>query len=207
MNPDQEKVVLGHRPTKLVVISGIMSFLFVASFAAALVPVAHASTTVNVTIKNYTFTPSTITVVIGVNNTVTWTNEDTVNHAPTANDGSWGGTTGAEGGTYTHTFTVAGTFPYHCAIHPTMTGTVIVLGTGSASSTTTSSSATTVATTTTAATTPATTTTTTSVPASSTTSGGVPEFPYGSLSVALVAVMIAASYVYVRRRQMSIRPP
>jgi plastocyanin len=32
----------------------------------------------------------------------------------------------ASGQTYTQTFNTAGTVAYHCAIHPDMTGTIIV---------------------------------------------------------------------------------
>ncbi|HTZ41834.1 MAG TPA: plastocyanin/azurin family copper-binding protein [Candidatus Omnitrophota bacterium] len=30
------------------------------------------------------------------------------------------------GGTYSHTFAAAGTYSYHCSIHPSMKGTIIV---------------------------------------------------------------------------------
>jgi plastocyanin len=30
------------------------------------------------------------------------------------------------GGTYSYTFATAGTYPYHCAFHPMMTGTIVV---------------------------------------------------------------------------------
>lgn len=80
---------------------------------------------------NLNFQPVRITVVIGVNNTVVWTNMDTVAHtvvnatAPTA----FGSTTSliAAGQTWSYTFTVPGTYNYFCNIHPTnMRATVIV---------------------------------------------------------------------------------
>jgi plastocyanin len=46
----------------------------------------------------------------------------------TADDGAFNGATAAGGGTFSHLFTTTGTFAYHCAIHPSMTGTVIVSG-------------------------------------------------------------------------------
>ena len=103
-------------------------------------PPARAQTTVNVTIQNFSFNPSNITVVIGVNNTVTWTNHDAVTHTVTGNDGSWGGGV-APGATYTHTFTTAGVFDYHCSIHTYMHGSVEVLGSSSSNSSTSFSSA------------------------------------------------------------------
>lgn len=75
------------------------------------------------------FAPDTVTVVLGVNSTVMWTNSDTtgIPHTVTAKDGSWGSPTMNQGDTYIHTFTAAGTYPYYCTFHPSvMTGTVIV---------------------------------------------------------------------------------
>ena len=75
--------------------------------------------------------PEIITIQIGINNTVTWINEDDTSHGITSNDGPYGawGTVGVlkPGESYTHTFDNAGVFPYHGEPHPWMTGTVIVL--------------------------------------------------------------------------------
>jgi plastocyanin len=71
-----------------------------------------------------TFSPSSITV--SINTTVKWTNKDSMAHTVTADDGTFDSGTVSAGGTYSHTFTKAGTFGYHCAIHSGMTGTVIV---------------------------------------------------------------------------------
>jgi plastocyanin len=77
------------------------------------------------------YSPDTITVVIGVNNTVVWTNEDLVAHTVTSTSSPSGVSpfdSGLfeQGTTFTHTFTVPGVYEYHCLIHPWMTGTVIV---------------------------------------------------------------------------------
>ena len=72
------------------------------------------------------FSPTPVTVVIGVNNTVTWVNNDSAPHTVTANDASFGSGNIAPTGTYTFTFTKAGTYAYHCLYHPWMVGTVIV---------------------------------------------------------------------------------
>ena len=62
-----------------------------------------------------------------VGDTVTWTNSDAQAHTATADDASWdSGTIAGSGGTGAVTFATAGTFPYHCKIHPAMTGTVTV---------------------------------------------------------------------------------
>lgn len=74
------------------------------------------------------FTPNTITVVIGVNNTVLWTNSDVAPHTVTANDGSFGSGYLAQGESFMWTFTNPGVYKYHCLIHPWMVGTIIVKG-------------------------------------------------------------------------------
>ncbi len=73
------------------------------------------------------YSPKTITVVIGVNNTVVWKNEDTIFHTVTATDGSFNSGTIFAGQTWSHTFSQAGTYAYYfCQYHPWMKGTVIV---------------------------------------------------------------------------------
>lgn len=83
-----------------------------------------------VEIEDGAFQPATVTVAVGT--TVTWTNRDSTSHTATA-DGADG--TGAprfdtgQIGRLTfgrHTFTEAGDYPYHCDLHPTMTGMVHV---------------------------------------------------------------------------------
>lgn len=96
------------------------------------------------------YTPDTITVVIGKNNTVQWTNDDTAPHtatsdpgAPAPFDSGMQGPLTSQGGTFQFTFTTPGTYHYHCSFHAWMQGTVIVVaGSGSSSSGSTSSSAT-----------------------------------------------------------------
>ncbi len=76
------------------------------------------------------FQPATITVVIGVNNTIKWVNQDTVPHTVSSTSGpSQFGNDGtiAAGGSYTVTLTTAGTYHYQCNLHPAnMQGIVIV---------------------------------------------------------------------------------
>jgi plastocyanin len=76
------------------------------------------------------YTPDTITVVIGVNNSVTWTNDDTAAHTVTSTSASAGGCLDSgnmgSGASYTYTFTAPGTYKYDCKYHSWMIGTVVV---------------------------------------------------------------------------------
>src|SRR6202035_724619 len=79
-----------------------------------------------VSIKNFAFLPASLTVAAGT--TVTWTNNDKTAHTSTSNTGLWDSKHIAPGKSFSHTFAAAGTFPYHCAIHPGMKGTIVVTG-------------------------------------------------------------------------------
>ncbi len=75
-------------------------------------------------IQNMAFDPGTITIT--VNTTVTWTNKDAVAHTVTSDNGSFDSGNIPANGTFSHTFSTAGSFSYHCTIHPYMTGVVKV---------------------------------------------------------------------------------
>jgi plastocyanin len=70
------------------------------------------------------FAPDALTVDAGT--TVTWTNTDSVAHTSTSDASGWDSGIVAPGGHFSHSFQTAGTFQYHCAIHPGMVGTVVV---------------------------------------------------------------------------------
>jgi len=72
------------------------------------------------------FSPSAIKVVIGINSTVVWINDDSVPHTVTADDGSFSSGNLNPGDSYSFTFTSPGTYTYHCSYHSWMKGTVIV---------------------------------------------------------------------------------
>lgn len=74
-------------------------------------------------ISGSAFTPSSITVA--ANTTITWTNKDSAPHTVTSNSGAFNSGTINANGTFSHTFTAAGTYPYHCALHASMTASVI----------------------------------------------------------------------------------
>ena len=74
------------------------------------------------------FSPATVTIAAG--GSVTFRNDDDRAHTVTAKDGAFNSGTIAEGGSWKRTFKQAGTFSYLCAIHPEMTGKVVVKGSG-----------------------------------------------------------------------------
>jgi plastocyanin len=79
-----------------------------------------------VAIKATAFSPKTVTIATG--DAVKWTNRDTKNHQVVANNGSFASAAIKPGKSYTHTFRTAGTFGYRDALHPSLTGKVVVKG-------------------------------------------------------------------------------
>jgi len=82
-----------------------------------------------ITAEGLKFSPQSVEVKVG--GKVTWTNKDGAGHTttsgtPAAKDGKWEGQLPASGGTFSFTFAQAGTFSFFCAIHNSMTGTVVV---------------------------------------------------------------------------------
>jgi plastocyanin len=77
-----------------------------------------------VSVQGFAFHPGTVTVNVG--DTVTWTNNDGVQHTATANSGAFDTDAISPGSSKSVTFHSAGTFAYHCEIHPSMHGTVVV---------------------------------------------------------------------------------
>jgi plastocyanin len=86
-------------------------------------PVANA---VEVRIANLAFEPAMVPVDVGA--TVTWTNDDTVPHTVTADDGAFDSGIFDPGASFSWTFEESGTIAYHCQLHPTMEGTIEVSG-------------------------------------------------------------------------------
>jgi len=76
-----------------------------------------------VAIDNFAFSPAALKVKMGQQ--VTWTNKQGVAHTVTADGGAFDHPM-PSGATFSFTFAKAGTFAYHCTIHPFMKGTVVV---------------------------------------------------------------------------------
>ena len=89
-----------------------------ASSSSVIIPTGAAA------LGNKAYTPDDVNVAVGA--TVTWMNTDSVAHTSTSNASGWNSGTLAPGAQFSFAFQTAGTFQYHCAIHPGMIGSVIV---------------------------------------------------------------------------------
>ena len=113
-----------------------LSLLVAPLFLAAPLRAARAAlsqvqphATVQVAIQNFAFSPQTLTVALGT--TVVWTQKDSAPHTVTSDTGAWTASAMlSPGQTFSHTFTTAGTYAYHCAVHPHMTATIVVASHG-----------------------------------------------------------------------------
>lgn len=127
------------RTVPLVALVALMSACGGAPAAAP----AQAPTPVTVAVRSIAFQPATVTVPAGTE--VTWTSEDAgVAHTvtsgevgegavpgvtdakPSKPDGTFDGPLDDAGATYRFTFSKPGTYAYFCAVHPSMTGEVVV---------------------------------------------------------------------------------
>jgi amicyanin len=77
-----------------------------------------------VKIANFTFDPPTLTVKAGT--TVTWINADDIPHLVSEKDGKFRSSALDTNDKFSQTFSAAGTVEYFCAIHPHMTGKIVV---------------------------------------------------------------------------------
>jgi plastocyanin len=67
--------------------------------------------------------------MVKVGTVVTWTNRDSTPHtivSDTASPVQFSSDPLPTGASYSFTFIQAGTYPYHCSIHPSMMGTIVV---------------------------------------------------------------------------------
>jgi plastocyanin len=100
----------------------VITALVAGTLGMAVPLAAAAATTHDVSVTDFAFTPPTVSAVVG--DSVRWTfaqgsHTVTSDAAPPLFDF-------ASPGVFTQAFTAAGRFPYHCTIHPSMKGTVLV---------------------------------------------------------------------------------
>jgi|GEM_PF-1915225 len=106
----------------------LMATVLIAVYALVpLIPTvsAQSNQTVTIEIKDFKFTPDTVTVPVGAK--VIWTNKDSVSHTVTSDvAGTFGSELLKQNSTFEVTFTKAGTFDFHCEPHPFMKGKIVV---------------------------------------------------------------------------------
>jgi plastocyanin len=144
--------------------------------AALFTPLAATAATSSARIVNCPaigcFSPNPIQITAG--DTVTWRNNASVTHTATSDTGAWDTGTLASGATSgAVAFPSAGTFTYHCAIHPSMVASVIVSAAPAA----------------------------TSPPVRLAQGGGGPQFPIGAALLLLGLGLLAAGGVRRHRTQ------
>lgn len=115
------------RPRAIIATLMVCALALLTIFGSA---TSTAAADVAVTINGFAFMPATITVPVGTR--VVWTNQQPqVSHTVTSDTGGIFDSGALQTGmTFAFTFNQAGTFAYHCNIHPNMHGTVVVTAVG-----------------------------------------------------------------------------
>ncbi len=86
-----------------------------------------ATVYISESLVSWHYSPENITVVLGVNSTVTWVSHSIAYDTVTSRDGKFSSGPIAPGQTFTHTFTAPGVYDYFCEFHPWMVGSVTVV--------------------------------------------------------------------------------
>ena len=102
----------------------VLALLAAAAASAAAPPPAAPAAAVH--ISNFHFGPQVLTVAAGT--IVTFVNDDEEPHNVTAADRSYRSPILPTGARYTHLYASPGDYSYFCALHPHMTGRIVVTG-------------------------------------------------------------------------------
>ncbi len=120
-------------PIRVTVVFAVLIFASACSgnsaSAPSPTPAGDPATSVSIprgaeSLGNRAYAPDELTVQAGA--TVTWTNTDSEAHTSTSNIAGWDSGVVAPGASFSFQFPTAGTFQYHCTIHPSMVGSVVV---------------------------------------------------------------------------------
>ncbi|MDA4121281.1 MAG: plastocyanin/azurin family copper-binding protein [Thaumarchaeota archaeon] len=117
----------------IVVIAGVAAYyLFLGKGSSTPVSISISGGTGNSN-GALSFNPQILAVVVGRNNTITFTNNDNTNHSINFNivpagvsNSTIGDSILMAGQSYTVTLTVPGSYQYHCVFHNWMTGMILV---------------------------------------------------------------------------------
>lgn len=122
----QQSQPIAPRPADASLISAHPNTVQPAAAAAAAAPPPLV-----INIESFAFLPVNNTMRVPVGTNVTWVNKDPVPHTSTSDVSgqadSWDSGILQPGHNFTHAFSKAGTFSYHCNIHPFMRGTLEVV--------------------------------------------------------------------------------
>jgi plastocyanin len=72
------------------------------------------------------FDPNPFTMSLASQSEVEWGNADGTTHTVVADGGEFTSANISPGSSYSHIFTNPGTYAYHCSIHPSMVGSIVV---------------------------------------------------------------------------------
>jgi len=104
-----------------------LNFVLILMLAVSAVAFTSRTPSANpneIVIANFSFEPTTLTVKAGT--TVTWINHDDEPHTATATDKRFNSKTLDTGDRFSQEFDAPGVYNYYCALHPKMTGKIIV---------------------------------------------------------------------------------
>jgi plastocyanin len=107
--------------TVFLTVAGLAAFLAMSLLASGRPAWADDPT---IKIANFTFDPPSLTIKAGT--TVTWFNADDIPHVVTEKDGKFRSSALDTDEKFSQTFSTAGSVEYFCAIHPHMTGKIVV---------------------------------------------------------------------------------
>jgi len=95
-----------------------------ATRAMSSAPVTEGSSTHQITIDNFSFTPAELTIAPGA--IVVWVNNDDVPHTVVGTRQEFRSKALDTGDMFSYKFDNPGTYEYFCSVHPMMTGKIIV---------------------------------------------------------------------------------
>lgn len=119
--------------TALVIVSLAYAGATTYAISATSPQFGHGSAVVYISesLVSWHYSPENITVVLGVNSTVTWVSHSVSFDTVTSKDGKFSSGPIAPGQTFTKEFTSPGVYDYYCEYHPWMVGSVTVVAPGS----------------------------------------------------------------------------
>ncbi|HEY2678944.1 MAG TPA: cupredoxin family copper-binding protein [Steroidobacteraceae bacterium] len=101
-----------------------ISAVLLCAIAACLSMSALAADAGQIQVKDFMFTPSTLTVSAG--SKVTWVNKDDEPHTVVSDSGMFRSAALDTDESFSFTFDKPGTYHFTCSIHPRMVGTIVV---------------------------------------------------------------------------------